>query len=321
MDYSLPLATLLRTSTAAAHNAVEKTQGAGWLARGELDQDEYARLLMMLWHVYDAIERAYDEHQSHPVLSHTYNSPLLARAPLLSADISYYLDTDESTWRSHPAHVALMASPPSALSRYLARIQDIAQSADPSPLLAHAYVRYLGDLSGGQVIRNRIVKSYGLSDGRGVAFYEFKSLGGTGPATIGDMKKIKEWYRGSMNSSVGDNQALKAAIVEEANVAFELNGGLFAALKAPRLSVSTTPALPLLGEPSTPVISSIDDKAVEESGKVVFEQSEPEKTYQLSSVLAVVAAMSLAHFLLVVGGFTGDRGLAKLQALKDWLSF
>jgi heme oxygenase (biliverdin-producing, ferredoxin) len=51
LDLSLPLANLLRTGTATAHADAEK--GARWLARGELDKDEYIRFLMMLWHVYE----------------------------------------------------------------------------------------------------------------------------------------------------------------------------------------------------------------------------------------------------------------------------
>jgi heme oxygenase (biliverdin-producing, ferredoxin) len=53
LDFSLPLATLLRTGTASAHEGAENTQGAGLLTRGELDKEEYVRFLMMLWHVYE----------------------------------------------------------------------------------------------------------------------------------------------------------------------------------------------------------------------------------------------------------------------------
>ena len=53
---------------------------------------------------------------------------------------------------------------------------------------------------------------------------------------------------------------------------------------------------------------------------VLFEAGKTnEKMYQLSAVIAVVAAASIAHFALVVGGFTGDRGMAKLEALRNWL--
>ncbi|OSX56546.1 hypothetical protein POSPLADRAFT_1159993 [Postia placenta MAD-698-R-SB12] len=317
-DLSLPLSTLLRSGTAALHEQVEKSQGAGRLARGELDEPEYVHFLMMLWHVYDTLERALGKHVSHPVLSSIHNPTLLSRAASLSADIAFYLQTNESDWASHPTHVAFVESPPAALTDYVSRMETVADSSDPSPLLAHAYVRYLGDLSGGQIIRNRIIKAYGLEGDAGVAFYDFSPLGGTGRATIGDLKKIKEWFRHNMDTSVGSNEAVKAAILREACIAFELNGGLFAALDDLAPTDSLDVSLPPLGEPSTPVESDYNDQA---EAKVVYDSSTPQgTTFQISSVIAVIAAMSLAHFILVVGGFTGDRGAAKLQAVRDWLA-
>lgn len=75
-------------------------------------------------------------------------------------------------------------------------------------------MRYLGDLSGGQFIKRRIIKAYALDDdGRGVAFYEFGKLGGeAGSATIGDMKKVKEWYRKGMCEGVGEDEDTKGTL-------------------------------------------------------------------------------------------------------------
>jgi heme oxygenase len=43
-------------------------------------------------------------------------------------------------------------------------------------LVAHAYVRYLGYLSGGEAVRRKISKAYQLYDhGDGIAFYNFNS--------------------------------------------------------------------------------------------------------------------------------------------------
>jgi len=86
------------------------------------------------------------------------------------------------------------------------RINSISDSSDPSALLAHSYVRYLGDLSGGQSIRRVIAKAYELDEmsGIGLEFYEFKELGGSRRASQGDMKKIKEWFREGMNVGVHD---------------------------------------------------------------------------------------------------------------------
>ena len=106
-----------------------------------------------------------------------------------------------------------MTDPLTPFSDYTTRINTLAISSDTvetSRLLAHAYVRYLGDLSGGQFIRRKLAKTYGLEDGQGLTFYEFGKLGGeSGISGLGDMKKIKEWYRDGMNSGVGDNQAFK----------------------------------------------------------------------------------------------------------------
>lgn len=53
MDFSLPLATLLREGTRKAHEDAEHSQGAALLVTGQLDKEEYVRYLMMLWHVYE----------------------------------------------------------------------------------------------------------------------------------------------------------------------------------------------------------------------------------------------------------------------------
>ena len=53
IDFSKPLATLLKDSTREAHEQVEHSEGAKLLLSGELTKEEYTRYLMMLWHVYE----------------------------------------------------------------------------------------------------------------------------------------------------------------------------------------------------------------------------------------------------------------------------
>jgi heme oxygenase len=166
--------------------------------------------------VRSALESALDRHASHPALAPTYNPSLLARAPSLASDISSFLQVPESSWETHPAHLAFLAHLPGALTNYLDRIHTLAEGDEtPSLLLAHAYVRYLGDLSGGQIMKRRIAKAYALDpddhDAAGVAFYEFRTLDGSGFARIGDMKKIKEWFRDGMNAAAGNDVRFKGA--------------------------------------------------------------------------------------------------------------
>ncbi|KAJ7145256.1 hypothetical protein C8R46DRAFT_1131126 [Mycena filopes] len=293
VDLSQPLSDVLREGTKKAHEEVEVSPAAAAMLRGELDKEEYARFLMMLWHVYDTFERGLERHQTHPVLEPTYNPTLLARAPPLSADIAHLLAVPEPTWKSHRIHLQLTAAPPPALARYVARIQSIADSPDPSPLLAHAYVRYLGDLSGGQTIQRALAKAYGLTPGgAGLSFYAFKELTSAKPANQGEMKRIKEWFRAGMNRGAGEDQEVKAAVMEEASRVFEFTGAIFKEINLEK-----------------------------EESKVVFDAEEPApRTYSLASVAAVVIAVCLAHFLLTVGGFTGERGYEKLVAAEEWFS-
>ena len=154
-------------------------------------------------------------HASYPTLQPTYNPTLLARAPSLAEDISYFLGVPEAEWQMHPLHRSLVASPPKPFVDYTARLQELSSLPDPSRLLGHAYVRYLGDMSGGQIIRRNIAKAYDLDVDRddGIRVYDFKVLGGTESANIGDIKKLKEWYREGMDAGVGDDVELKGLVI------------------------------------------------------------------------------------------------------------
>jgi heme oxygenase len=88
--------------------------------------------------------------------------------------------------------------------------------------VAHFYTRYLGDLSGGQILKNIAVKAMGLNDGRGVAFYAFDA--------IPDEKVFKNEYRHAMNQLPID-EATAQSIVDEANDAFHKNMDLFKELE------------------------------------------------------------------------------------------
>lgn len=120
------------------------------------------------------------------------------------------LQVNEESWKAHPIHVKLIKSSLAPLEAYTSRIEEVSKSSDPTPLLAHSYVRYLGDLSGGQTARRVIAKAYGLADDNvldnnkdipGVRFYAFESLRSSQPANQGEMKRIKEWFREGLNAA------------------------------------------------------------------------------------------------------------------------
>lgn len=200
----------------------------------------------------------------------------------------------------HPAYVSFLSRQPQSVKNFTARLNALGQGPDAGRLLAHAYVRYLGDLSGGQEIRRRIAKAYELEGSDGVRFYEFNNIDGAGVAkTPGDFRRIKLWYRDGMDAGARDDVKLKEALVEEASAAFNFTGGLLAELQAPGPAVSeSTPA----------VLSKVASLGIFPS------------IVSLQGVLTIIAAACLGHFLLVIGGFTSSRFDAKLSALESWVN-
>ncbi|KAG8963483.1 hypothetical protein FRC03_002952 [Tulasnella sp. 419] len=316
LDLTLPLSTLLRDSTVRAHDEVAQSEGAKALLGGHLPKDDYVKYLFMLWHLYDTLEHALDLHASHPSLAPTYNARLLARSEAISNDIAHLLDVSSVSpdeWQAHPLYQSFLPLP-SALTAYTSRIEEISSSSDPTPLLAHSYVRYLGDLSGGQVVKRIIQKAYGLEDS-GYSFYEFGKLDGSSSggelANLGDMKKLKEWFRAGIDSGVTETHQ-KLAVAREASRAFEHNGALLSVLEE---SPDTSP--------STLTPTESEDEQVEASPLVTNIKGSLEENpsgYALPAFLSLLLAMGLAHFMLTVGGFTGKKGGQKLETLFDYVS-
>ena len=150
------------------------------------------------------------------VLSPAHNPALLARASALSSDISFLLGVSNSSWKTHPAHQTLISSPPLALHAYISRLTHLIEE-EPRRLLAHSYVRYMGDLSGGQMMKRNIRKAYGLMDERGTSFYEFGIMGSEGKsnpstANMDEIKRIKEWFRTGIDAGVGNDVEMKGQV-------------------------------------------------------------------------------------------------------------
>ena len=82
-------------------------------------------------------------------------------------------------------------------------------------------MRYLGDLSGGQNVRRVIAKAYGLDEehGLGLKFYEFRGLMGSGIANLGEMKRIKEWFRDGVDTAGDIGMEVKGKLSGSATAA------------------------------------------------------------------------------------------------------
>jgi heme oxygenase len=88
--------------------------------------------------------------------------------------------------------------------------------------VGHHYTRYIGDLSGGQILKKIAQKAMNLGEHDGLRFYEFDS--------IPDEKGFKVNYRAVLDGLPID-QATADRIVAEANEAFHCNMQMFQELE------------------------------------------------------------------------------------------
>ena len=194
----------LKIGTAVSHQAAEDVHFVKDFIRGKIDRRLYSQLVTMLFHVYAALEECLDEHA--PSRFPSCHFPIeLRRKQSLQEDMDF--------WHGNTQSAMAMTA---ATKDYVDRIQYLAHH-DPLLLLAHAYTRYLGDLSGGRILARVARKAMNLGE-EGLAFYEFQD--------IESPKKFKDQYRKAL-----DELFLTAAevqkLVAEANVAFVLNMRLF----------------------------------------------------------------------------------------------
>jgi len=112
-----------------------------------------------------------------------------------------------------------LGEPSHAVRQYVARLEELAApGGNQLLLLAHAYTRYLGDLSGGQILAKAAQKAYGLQGGSGTGFYKFELIG----EDASSLKAFKKAYRTSLDV-LHLSTAQADAMVSEANQAFLMN--------------------------------------------------------------------------------------------------
>jgi heme oxygenase len=208
------LATQLREGTQQSHTLAENTAYMKCFLKGIVEREPFRKLLTNLYFVYTTLETELRRYAAHPVVGPVYR-PELERKAALEEDLAFYYGTD---WRTSIA-------PSVAGSIYVARIQEVAET-DPALLVAHAYVRYMGDLSGGQSLRNIVRSALELPDGYGTRFYDFDQI-----PTVEARRAFKGQYRDALDTLPID-QEIAERIVAEANHAFKLNRDVMHDLEA-----------------------------------------------------------------------------------------
>ena len=199
------LAVELKTGTKRSHTAAENTKFVGSFLRGVVSEENYRTLIKDFYFVYSAIEEEMERLKDNEYIAPIYFKEL-NRVEQLKMDVRYYYGPN---WRG-------IIQPSESAIQYVERIHEVAED-NPKLLIGHHYTRYLGDLSGGQILKGIAEKALNLREGEGLKFYEFD---------IDDKKAYKDTYRSALNTIPLD-QGQVDDIIAEANHAFKLNMDLF----------------------------------------------------------------------------------------------
>ncbi|MBX9243475.1 biliverdin-producing heme oxygenase [Actinotalea ferrariae] len=210
LEAELPLSLHLRAATRVAHERAETSGFVESLMRGELTVAAYADLAAQHHVIYTALEAAEPFVRSDPAGA-TMVVEGLRRVPSIERDLETLVGPG---WRDE---VRVLP----ATERYAARLREVAGTW-VGGYVAHAYTRYLGDLSGGLAVKAILQRAYAVPD-EAVNFYTFTS--------IPKPKLFKDDYRARMDALPFDREE-RLAVAAEAEVAFGLNTALFAELGA-----------------------------------------------------------------------------------------
>ena len=199
------LAKDLKVGNKQSHSAAENTKFVSSFLRGVVNKEKYRQLVANYYFIYHTIESEVRRLKDDPLIG-SLDIKELYRHDALAKDCEYFFGAD---WRDN-------IYPSKACQQYIDRIGKVAHE-EPELLIGHHYTRYLGDLSGGQILKNIAEKALKLTDG-GLDFYKFPD--------IENKKEFKNTYRATLNK-MPVTQSQVSAIVTEANYAFRLNMFMF----------------------------------------------------------------------------------------------
>ncbi len=198
----LPFSAAIRQATWDAHGDAEQASYLSDLVAGRVDRRGYADLVAQHHFAYLSLEAASELMRDDPVAG-GFVDDALTRGPALVADLESLLGPG---WRDQVA-------PSDATAAYVARMDEVCRTW-PGGFVAHHYVRYLGDLSGGQMLRGTIEEVYGIDATSGTAFYDF--------AKLTDLTAYKDAYRARLDSAPWDDEE-RARIIDEVLLGYRHN--------------------------------------------------------------------------------------------------
>jgi heme oxygenase len=198
----MSIAQKMREASAEDHAKAETMHFVTHLMDGGLSKSAYVTYLNQLAFVYQALERKLPSQAELPF------SNKVLRFDSIISDLEAFGVLD---WAETPMLRETVL--------YVARLNELSGIEDIR-LLAHHYTRYLGDLSGGQAISALIKRHYEITSEQ-TSFYDF--------AEIENIVRFKAAYREALDALELTDSEL-SVLLEEVQLAFKLNQGLFEGL-------------------------------------------------------------------------------------------
>lgn len=205
----------IKAATELAHAQAEEAPFISELMGGSLSPQAYLGYLRALLPIYQLLELRAEENAKNEPFKYFFHREL-QRSDLLARDIVHL----EEQFPDNAPEETL-----ESVSEYCSTL-----TADISParLLAHHYIRYLGDLSGGQAIAKLVSRHYKISS-EALNFYNFTSLG--------DLVFYKSRYRDLLNLAMLTDQD-RTEFLDEVTKLYKLSRQIFLEL-GDRFSVAS----------------------------------------------------------------------------------
>ncbi|XP_058597442.1 heme oxygenase 1 [Neofelis nebulosa] len=206
------LSEALKEATKEVHVQAENAEFMKNFQKGQVTRKGFKLVMASLYHIYVALEEEIERNKENPVYAPLYFPEELHRRAALERDMAFWYGP---RWEDAIPYTQ-------ATRRYVRRLHEVGRK-EPELLVAHAYTRYLGDLSGGQVLKKIAQKALDLpSSGEGVDFFTFPN--------VASATKFKQLYRSRMNT-LEMTPEVRQRVIEEAKAAFLLNIQLFEELQ------------------------------------------------------------------------------------------
>jgi len=215
-EESEPFSKEIRKATQQVHSLAEQTGFIRGFLRGTASHESYLQLLTDLLPVYEEMEHQIARlHAKGESLLLPFYMPELHRSAALKRDIHFIANSiiPEKAEAIRPSAFSMS---------YVHRIRTVADSEEPIRLAGHLYTRYLGDLSGGQILARIARNAMGLDEGGGLDFYTFRR--------INSVAESKKEFRAALDTLDGDSLAEKL-VTEEAIISFKHNIAIFNSLR------------------------------------------------------------------------------------------